>query len=78
MSQGISLIEWPSRLGSLLPNDRLDITFRITDIGKDENEEEYDNARYLLLEAYGEQWTKRLKSVDMEGYLDDMIIEIGQ
>jgi hypothetical protein len=31
-----------------------------------------------MLEAHGEQWTKRLKSVDMEGYLDDMIIESAQ
>ena len=78
LSKGISLIEWPSRLGSLLPNERLDITFRITDTNEERDGDEYDNARYLLLEAHGENWTKRLKSVDNEGYLDDMIVETDE
>ena len=75
--KGISLIEWPSRLGALLPKDRLDITFRILNIDESQisGEEEYDNTRHLVLEAHGKKWKERLKNIDVEGYLDDMIIE---
>ena len=43
LSQAISLIEWPERLGYLLPPDRLDIRFTTTP----------DNARLLQLTREG-------------------------
>ncbi len=32
--EGVSLIEWPDRLGGLLPADRLDIAFEILPLGR--------------------------------------------
>ena len=44
-ADGISLIEWPDRLGSLLPDDRLDVRLEIAENG----------GRRLTLEARGTQ-----------------------
>ena len=49
-SQGISLIEWPERLGALLPRRRLEITFLFG---------ERPEARRAVLAA-GEGWQERL------------------
>jgi tRNA threonylcarbamoyladenosine biosynthesis protein TsaE len=48
--EGISLIEWPDRLGSLLPQRRLEITFLFC---------ERPAARRALLDA-GQDWQRRL------------------
>ena len=47
---GVTVIEWPDRLGSFTPVQRLDITLEIG-----ENEE-----RHCELAAHGEQWQDRL------------------
>ena len=52
MSDGISLIEWPDRMGAYLPFERLDL---ILSIGEDEGSREVD------LIGRGESWTERLQ-----------------
>jgi tRNA threonylcarbamoyladenosine biosynthesis protein TsaE len=52
-SEGISLIEWPDRLGSLLPPRRLDITLDFADLPQ---------ARQALL-AVGDTWRDRLSDL---------------
>jgi tRNA threonylcarbamoyladenosine biosynthesis protein TsaE len=49
---GIALIEWPERLGSLLPADRLDVRLEIPPGGD-------DNARRVRLAA-GPSWAGRI------------------
>lgn len=72
LNKCISLIEWPSRLGELVPPQRLEITFRIDPETMDDSEE---NTRYLILSPYGSKWEKRLEELKDSGYLDDMIVE---
>jgi tRNA threonylcarbamoyladenosine biosynthesis protein TsaE len=51
--QGISLIEWPERLGSLLPRHRLEITFHYGD---------RPEARRAVLDGGGD-WPERLARI---------------
>jgi tRNA threonylcarbamoyladenosine biosynthesis protein TsaE len=55
-ADGISLIEWPDRMASYLPPERLDIFFSN---GHDEN------ARRVLLVGYGKSWVNRLAKVSV-------------
>ena len=73
---GLSLIEWPQRLGSVpIPEDRLDINIRIqTDGGSDAGEGEDDKARIITLHPRGSLWEERIQSIQTEGYLDDLIL----
>jgi tRNA threonylcarbamoyladenosine biosynthesis protein TsaE len=52
-SEGISLIEWPERLGALLPQHRLEIEFLFGD---------QPEVRRAVLDA-GEDWQKRLAGI---------------
>ena len=52
-AEGISLIEWPERLGPLLPRRRLEIEFRFGD---------HPEARRVALDA-GEDWQPRLEKI---------------
>ena len=52
-AEGISLIEWPERLGPLLPQRRLEIEFLFGD---------QPEARRVVLDA-GEGWQKRLAGI---------------
>jgi len=52
-SEGISLIEWPERLGSLLPRYRLEITFHYGDL---------PDARRAALDGGGD-WPERLAPI---------------
>jgi tRNA A37 threonylcarbamoyladenosine biosynthesis protein TsaE len=70
--QGLSLIEWPSRLGSLTPTVRLDATFKIEDLNPNDDFE--SKRRYLTLDAHGGIWEERLKLLVSEGFIDDFII----
>lgn len=50
---GLTVIEWPDRLGSLLPGDRLDIEISFTsEIG-----------RKAILTQHGAVWLERLKNI---------------
>ena len=55
-SEGISLIEWPERLGPLLPRRRLEIEFLFGD---------QPEARRVLIEA-GEGWQRRLAGISAD------------
>lgn len=77
MMECISLIEWPSRLGPKTPSDRLEITIKID---KDfhlvgDNGEREESTRNVFLKAFGGRWEDRLKQIQDDGYLDDLIIE---
>lgn len=57
LATGVSLIEWPERLGSLLPADRLEIYLEIpADAGFEEMR------RQARLVGYGD-WVKRMQNV---------------
>ena len=85
-SNDISLIEWPSRLHSK-PEVRLDVTLTIDsrivqeeeDSDSDDDEEEEDDgsesaSRVMKLVPHGETWVERLKFLEDEGYLDDLMM----
>ena len=51
--QGVTIIEWPERLGSLAPADRLALRILI----------EPDGTRRLTLQPWGESWQQKLCSI---------------
>jgi tRNA threonylcarbamoyladenosine biosynthesis protein TsaE len=56
-AEGISLIEWPERLGALLPGDRLDVHLAVAGEGE---------ARTAEVAAHGD-WLERLAAVAGDG-----------
>jgi len=56
VGQGIALVEWPDRLGPLLPRDRLELTM---DFARDGSE-----ARRATLAGFG-AWGGRLQSLEL-------------
>lgn len=70
--EGISLIEWPSRLGQLMPAERLEITFKMYG---DPTENCDENTRLVTIKPHGKKWEQKLEKIYEEGYLDDLIIE---
>lgn len=78
LKECISLIEWPSRLGKGIPNERLEITITIDKdydpVTRDDDESE-ETPRTLNFKPYGERWEERLASIQESGYLDDLIVE---
>lgn len=80
----IALVEWPERL-SEKPTTRLDITLTIDSTiqneYEDEGEDEADNdddepkCRCLKLVPHGERWVERLKFLESEGYLEDLVVD---
>ncbi len=76
-TNGISLIEWPSRL-SKKPPEYLDITLTIESAIQDDGEDEYDSdskSRCMNLVAHGGRWEERLKFLESEGYFEDLLID---
>ena len=55
-TDGISLIEWPDRMDTYLPSDRLDIIFSSVSS---------ENTRQVTLVGYGENWINRLVQVSI-------------
>lgn len=87
-TNGISLIEWPSRL-KRKPVNRLDVTLTIdstisaataelSDNNKDDEEnddiEEESRDRCMKLVPYGDKWVERLKFLESEGYFEDLLM----
>lgn len=68
------MIEWPSRLGNLMPKDRLEVIFQLDPAETDDDEKE-EKTRYLTLKPHGERWRKRIEEIEKEGYLEDLIVE---
>jgi len=58
VADGLTVVEWPDRLGSFTPPDRLDIEIRCG-----ENEE-----RHVSLSAHGEGWQERLNVLQKTFY----------
>lgn len=48
--QGVAIVEWPDRLGTLVPQDRLEIHIQI----------ESEETRRLILEPWGEPWRQKV------------------
>jgi len=85
----ISLIEWPSRLGSISPDCYLEIVFKIVDDKVDEEEvvvvdkvveelgenDDEEVVRVITLIPHGKKWVDKLRNIEEVGYLYDMIIE---
>lgn len=85
LTDAISIIEWPSRLGELTPKTRMDVILNIDDNGSGENSdgENGDNdvetkRRCMTLVPHGDRWVERLDYLLEEGYLEDLIIEDTQ
>ncbi len=59
-----------------MPKERLEINFQIdrVDAGDDDDEIE-EHTRYLTLTPHGDRWIERIKRIESDGYLDDMIVE---
>ena len=55
-TDGISLIEWPDRMDTYLPSDRLDIIFSSVSS---------ENARQVTLVGHGKNWINRLVQVSI-------------
>ncbi|MCI5145159.1 MAG: tRNA (adenosine(37)-N6)-threonylcarbamoyltransferase complex ATPase subunit type 1 TsaE, partial [Candidatus Electrothrix sp. AR3] len=53
---GLTVIEWPDRIGSLCPAERLDITLEA--VGED--------ARRCHLQPHGKNWVERLRLLHCE------------
>jgi tRNA threonylcarbamoyladenosine biosynthesis protein TsaE len=53
-AEGVSLIEWPERLGPLLPAERLDVALSFAAAG---------NARHARLVAHDDDWATRLREL---------------
>ena len=51
---GLILIEWPERLGVLMPRERLDIRLHVLT----------DQTRRLVLHPHGSSWLQKLKQID--------------
>ncbi len=59
VAEGIALVEWPDRLGSLLPRDRLELTMTFDDPEGTESE-----ARRAELAGFG-AWATRLQALGL-------------
>jgi tRNA threonylcarbamoyl adenosine modification protein YjeE len=81
----ICLVEWPSRLIEK-PAARLDITLTIdsatltTKAQVDDSQDDCDGddnesiSRLMQLVPHGTQWQERLRSLESEGYFDDLLV----
>ena len=58
---GSVLVEWPDRLGSDMPQDRLDVELMITDL-----------SRHARLTGHGD-WAVRLQALDTKGVLGERV-----
>eukprot|EP00545_Synedropsis_sp_CCMP1620_P010437 CAMPEP_0119018486 /NCGR_PEP_ID=MMETSP1176-20130426/19524_1 /TAXON_ID=265551 /ORGANISM="Synedropsis recta cf, Strain CCMP1620" /LENGTH=199 /DNA_ID=CAMNT_0006972503 /DNA_START=228 /DNA_END=827 /DNA_ORIENTATION=+ len=85
----VSLIEWPQRLGSMVPTERLELTLEIQELAltdgatrqeesddacDDEDEEEDCMPRRVTLSPIGKRWEDRITMIQEEGFVDDWII----
>jgi tRNA threonylcarbamoyladenosine biosynthesis protein TsaE len=60
-STGLTVIEWPDRLGSICPAQRLDITLAAAG----------ETGRRCVLEPQGREWTTRIRQLLLQqGYVD--------
>ena len=79
-SRCVSLIEWPSRLGDMIPSERLDIRITIPQQPVNDKEDEAllhqeDYPRSMWLQPQGHAWVERIRTLLSEGYIDDLLQE---
>lgn len=72
-ANGISLIEWPSRLIEK-PPQRLEVTLSIDSASHHDGDGTDSKSRHMKLVPYGDRWLKRLQFLESEGYFDDLLI----
>lgn len=53
VADGLAVVEWPDRLGSLVPDERLDLEIRVIE----------NDGRKVTITAEGKSWQERLDSV---------------
>lgn len=53
VADGLSVVEWPERLGSLVPEERLDVDIRLAD----------NDARIVECTPHGEGWQERIQDI---------------
>ncbi len=53
VADGLSVVEWPERLGSLVPEERLEVVMRLVD----------NDARIVVFTPYGESWQERIQEL---------------
>jgi tRNA A37 threonylcarbamoyladenosine biosynthesis protein TsaE len=76
LSNGISLIEWPIRLGrDKIPPQRLEVHITIPSEYTVEDVDTEDKLRHLTMTPYGSIWEERLQRLLASGYVDDLILE---
>jgi tRNA threonylcarbamoyladenosine biosynthesis protein TsaE len=84
-TNGICLVEWPSRLREK-PVARLDITLTIdsatlttkAQVGESQDDSDEDDnesiGRLMQLVPHGTRWQERLRFLESEGYFDDLLV----
>ncbi|GAB4346908.1 MAG: tRNA (adenosine(37)-N6)-threonylcarbamoyltransferase complex ATPase subunit type 1 TsaE [Desulfobulbaceae bacterium] len=50
---GVTVVEWPDRLGSLVPEERLELFIRLLE----------DGARYVEIRPHGSRWSERIGEI---------------
>lgn len=79
-TNGIALIEWPSRLIEK-PERRLDVTLTIdvnydtNTMTSDDGEIDDERCRIMRLVPHGGRWVERLQFYESEGYFEDLIVD---
>ncbi|MFZ5798947.1 MAG: tRNA (adenosine(37)-N6)-threonylcarbamoyltransferase complex ATPase subunit type 1 TsaE [Desulfobulbus sp.] len=68
VADGVTVVEWPDRLGRLTPPDRLEIT--LSDAG--------DGARNVRLVPHGQQWRERLADLHQACIAASLIARIDE
>lgn len=53
VADGVSVVEWPDRLGGLVPGERLDLEFSLAG----------EQARIVRVTPHGEKWRRRMASL---------------
>ena len=53
VADGLTVVEWPERLGSLVPGERLDVVIRLAE----------NDARVVECIPYGEDWQERIQKI---------------
>jgi tRNA threonylcarbamoyladenosine biosynthesis protein TsaE len=78
-SNCVALIEWPERMGDLIPETRLEISMRISKSSNDGNDDDDletdDKVRTMTLQPYGAIWEERLQRLLADGYVDDLLAD---
>ena len=61
-AEAVSLIEWPQKLGALMPSAYLDVELRMV-ASPEVGEEDDDAPREAVLTAVGDAWAQRLAGI---------------